>query len=503
MCRLIFGKRSAKGNPFGSFQAQPAHVAPNYQNNYQPIYQTQQQHYQPIYQQYQYHHVPHQQQQRQHQPTYYSIPQYSNQAPPPSSTSFRQPVKYYKPPPQQQQQPTPVKITPLPTPVKTTPLPTSIKSHSFKQPTKINQPTNTSKPQPVVTSQPKIKTPPSRSQPVATAAAASTPQTTPKVNNDIKISPKPVPAPAPVPAPVPKPVPAPVLAPYISQVEQTIRTAKRPIQSKSLDVIEINGIRGIWLNKEEVENWKGDIPISQYTFNQDQEPEIVKIKQDGCIDMVHNFSIKYLKPPRPLTPGPIIIKQEANIPTAPAPPIIIRQIPDERCNPPPVVIREKPPTAPEPIAPKIVVVPGQRLPPPPRRVIIEKLPQLPSQPEAVQVERWLPYDKRERKVILEQKPCDPCVPKQKNAVIEWEAPCVTERTEVRDLGVETTDPIVYAQKYGTSLKSGNQLPKFALDAKPPAPLDGVVEVDLTGDLHGLKLFNLEKEGLSQYQKYVR
>ena len=48
MCRLIFGKRNAKGNPFGSFQAQPAQVAPNYQNNYQPIYQTQQQHYQTL-----------------------------------------------------------------------------------------------------------------------------------------------------------------------------------------------------------------------------------------------------------------------------------------------------------------------------------------------------------------------------------------------------------------------------------------------------------------------
>ena len=72
-----------------------------------------------------------------------------------------------------------------------------------------------------------------------------------------------------------------------------------------------------------------------------------------------------------------------------------------------------------------------------------------------------------------------------------------------NLGVENADPAAYVQQHGASLKSSNELPQFALDAKPPAPLDGVVEVDLTGDLHGLKLFNLEKEGLSQYQKYVR
>jgi len=101
-----------------------------------------------------------------------------------------------------------------------------------------------------------------------------------------------------------------------------------------------------------------------------------------------------LKPPKPPTPGPIVIKQEANIPTAPAPP-----------NPP------------EPIPPKTIVIPGVRLPPPPRRVIIERLAPEPPQAQPVSVERWLPYDKRERRVVLEPKPCDPCVEKPKNGIL--------------------------------------------------------------------------------------
>jgi len=323
----------------------------------------------------------------------------------------------------------------------------------------------------------------------------------------------PPPAPAPCQAP-PPPAPAPApcaggctnegtLPPYVSKVEQAIRSSNQPIKANELDIIEINGIRGIWLNKAEVESWKGEIPLSDYTINDDTDPELVRLKYDGCVERIQNLAIKYLKPPKPPTPGPIIIKQEANYPTAPAPPIIIRQVPDIPCNPPPVVIREKPPTPPEPICPKTVTVPGVRLAPPPRRVIIERLAPQPPEAQPVTVERWLPYDKRERKVILEPKPCDPCVEKPKNVVIEWESPCVNPRTELKDLGVEDADPVTYAQQHGNALVNASSLPQFALDAKPPAPLDGVVEVDLTGDIDGLRLVNLEKEGLSQYKKYVR
>jgi hypothetical protein len=293
------------------------------------------------------------------------------------------------------------------------------------------------------------------------------------------------------------------LPPYVSRVEESIRSSNRPIPANEVDIIEVNGVRGIWLNKAECESFKSEIPLSEYPINADSNPEVVKLRYADCADRVQQLSIKYLKPPKPQTPGPIIIKQEPNIPLPAAPPIIIRQIAEDPCPPPPVVIREKPPNPPEPICAKTIVVPGQRLPPPPRRVIIEKLAPAPPIPQAVNVERWLPYDKRERKVVLEKKPCDPCVEKPRNAVFEWEPQCVNPRTELNDLGVEAADPDAYTREHGSSLKSSTELPQFALDAKPPVPLDGVKEVNLVGDLEGLRLVNLEKEGLVQYGKYVR
>lgn len=77
------------------------------------------------------------------------------------------------------------------------------------------------------------------------------------------------------------------------------------------------------------------------------------------------------------------------------------------------------------------------------------------------------------------------------------------RTDLKDLGVEAADPEAYVKQHGSALKASNELPQFALDVKPPVELDGVKEVDLVGDLEGLRLINLEKEGLSQYSKYVR
>lgn len=291
------------------------------------------------------------------------------------------------------------------------------------------------------------------------------------------------------------------LPPYVSQVEESIKNSNKPITSNAIDIIEINGIRGIWLNKDEVESWKGEIPLSKYEINSDPNPEVVKLKQCPCVDRVQECSIKFLKPPRPNTPGPIIIKQEANYATPAAPPIIIRKLAKETSCLPSIIIREKPPTPPEPICTKTIVIPGKRLPPPPRNVIIEKLAPEPPVPQTVTVERWLPYEKRERKVILEKKPLDPCVVKPKNIIYEWQPQCVNTKTNVKDLGVEESCPNKYALKHGASLKSVNELPEFAKNIK--APVSSAKDMELVGDLEALKLIDLDKEGLSHYKKYVK
>ena len=55
--------------------------------------------------------------------------------------------------------------------------------------------------------------------------------------------------------------------------------------------------------------------------------------------------------------------------------------------------------------------------PAPTAESIAKQFETPPQAQPVSVERWLPYDKRERRVVLEPKPCDPCVEKPKNGIL--------------------------------------------------------------------------------------
>lgn len=118
----------------------------------------------------------------------------------------------------------------------------------------------------------------------------------------------------------------------------------------------------------------------------------------------------------------------------------------EECEPSePIVIRERPPTPPKPLSPKLINVPGKRGSPPVRRVVIEKLSQ-PPQPQKVIVERWLPYDKQERRIIVE-KPAEACIEKPKNLIIEWEQALATTEKKIQILGVEPADPDEYVKKY--------------------------------------------------------
>jgi hypothetical protein len=54
---------------------------------------------------------------------------------------------------------------------------------------------------------------------------------------------------------------------YLSKIEESLRNSSKPISSYETDIIEINGIRGIWLNKSEVENWKGKQKFSGFKFS--------------------------------------------------------------------------------------------------------------------------------------------------------------------------------------------------------------------------------------------
>ena len=132
---------------------------------------------------------------------------------------------------------------------------------------------------------------------------------------------------------------------------------------------------------------------------------------------------------------------------------------------------------------------------------------MPTKPQAVLIERWLPYKEVKRRVIFQASPPDPVVIKPRNTIVQWEAPKVEIRKDFKYLGVVKANPADYVQRYGSVLKLTRDLPEFVLDIKHPEGLVLAADYkssaihELEGDLHALKLINLEREGLGDYAHY--
>ena len=155
----------------------------------------------------------------------------------------------------------------------------------------------------------------------------------------------------------------------------------------------------------------------------------------------------------------------------------------------------------------MVNVPGKIHPPPARKVVVERLPPIPAKPQQVFIERWLPYGQQTQKVVYQ--PAKPAciIPDPKNVVIQWESPDVEIRKECRNHGIVSADPQEYVAKYGPSLIRSDQLPEIAVrytqhglqlaaTHQPPST------PHLDGDLHALKLINLDQIGLGFYKERI-
>lgn len=126
---------------------------------------------------------------------------------------------------------------------------------------------------------------------------------------------------------------------------------------------------------------------------------------------------------------------------------------------------------------------------------------MPPKPQQIFVERWLPYGEQRQRVIYE--PAKPIcqIPDPKNVVIQWDAPDVEVRREVKNLGVQPADPQDYLRRHGHHLVRSDQLPEIAvryaqaqgiqLAANSQAHQGVVVE----GDVQALSLIDLEAHGL--------
>jgi hypothetical protein len=245
------------------------------------------------------------------------------------------------------------------------------------------------------------------------------------------------------------------------------------------------------------------IPIDQHKLNVDPAPVLIKKKPTERLQYVQNVSLKFLKPPAPQQPGDITIVQEMDVQAPAAPALHITQKPPLPLTPAPIIVRERPPKPPAPIAPRNIVIPGKVIPPPPRKVIVERLPQIPPKPQDIIVERWLGYQRRTRNVNFV--PAAPLIPAPapKNVLIQWDSPDVDVRQAYHFLGVQQADPVAYAVA-NPVLADASQLPKEVAQFATPAGETLAVNSNsdmipaLTGAVGTLKLINLACNGLTEY-----
>lgn len=204
------------------------------------------------------------------------------------------------------------------------------------------------------------------------------------------------------------------------------------------------------------------IPLNQYRLNEDPNPEIVRKKPIERVAYTQNVAVRYLKPPAPAPAGDIIIQQLPDRQVAPAPPLHLRHQQPSNPTPAPLIIREAPPPPPAPIPGQYHQIPGKIIPPPARKVITEYLPPCPAKPQQIIIDRWLPYEAPQQRVIYQPaKP--PClIPDPKNVTIIWSEPDVDITQVFVNLGVHNANPAEYTARYGASLIQTSQLPDIAV-----------------------------------------
>ncbi|UJR22797.1 hypothetical protein I4U23_025828 [Adineta vaga] len=171
----------------------------------------------------------------------------------------------------------------------------------------------------------------------------------------------------------------------------------------------------------------------------------VKVVKPNSQNVVYKkeIRIRYLQPPTPPPPAPIIIREKQLPPNPPESPLLIREKKPEARTPPPLTIRERPPTPPPPTEPCIIDKPVPPPPPQPRQIIIERLPTPPPKPRTVIFEKWLPYKKVKRPILLQKVTPLPPVPPTRNVIIEYEPLKAYTVRRVIEEGVFRVDPHQY------------------------------------------------------------
>lgn len=94
---------------------------------------------------------------------------------------------------------------------------------------------------------------------------------------------------------------------FISDIEAAILRSDRPISVNETEEITVSENKGVWANRLEVNNWKGD--LTEYQINVDPNPEVIIKRYEQDLIYVQELAVRYLRPPPAPTPGEILITQ--------------------------------------------------------------------------------------------------------------------------------------------------------------------------------------------------
>lgn len=137
---------------------------------------------------------------------------------------------------------------------------------------------------------------------------------------------------------------------------------------------------------------------------------------------------------------------------------------------------------------------------------------VPPKPQSILIERWLPYPRLKRRVILLKSKTSKTKEEEKphNVIIQWDSPQVNITREFKYLGVIRANPSEYESRYKDKLVSN--LPHFVSEIKLPnekwlensdgSCSDGEDE-ELVGDVEALAMIDdLDRVGLAKYRSYL-
>ena len=94
-----------------------------------------------------------------------------------------------------------------------------------------------------------------------------------------------------------------------SRIEEALLRSSEPINVNETEEATALGQRGILVNRNEILNWRGPVPITQYKINDDPNPEIINKTVNQPVEYTQEVQVKYLRPPTPPPPGELIIRQ--------------------------------------------------------------------------------------------------------------------------------------------------------------------------------------------------